>query len=715
MAWRPGGCARPRGPTGSAARSFPSRVQVVRPWLALAALAALAPGCVDDSGEDLSIARVTPATGSLAGGTSVTVEGRGFDADARVEFFFPTAVPPTSIPAGPPTVVSSRILLVVTPELPAGFAATIADVVVRLGSRQAIKAQGYTYVSLPPTLSSVSPATGPVGGGTAITIAGSGFLNGVTVTIGGTAAGSVVRVNPNTITGVTPAGGAGAANVTVTNPDLKTATLPGGFTYVGPPAPTAIAPSGGPTVGGTRVTITGGGFATGATVTVAGAAATDVLVASGSIICTTPALPGAASATLPSAQNVVVTNPDTQAATMNAAFTYRATRVLVSHAGTPNTLMALNYNESTGALAQAFTPVQNTGGNQGAALAIHADGTLVNGVVYVANRSSDSIDAYAISSTGTLSAIGSTVSMAGGGAAVLRPSALRVHAPSIGVLVLYALNDAGSISTFSINTSTGALTEFATGSPLAIAAGASGTPAPSDWVIAGAVLYVADPPRDLIAALSISNAGALAALTGSPVSTGTSTGPTVLHVYPGGQYVYATNTGTSGNSVGGFQVSPSPPLSSVPSSPFTAGTFPLGMADDGAALFVANAGSSTVTPFTVNATNGSLTSATAANTGTGPAMLQVRAPHLYSLNLGSNDCSAFSVGLGGALTAVSGSPFAVTSATGVVTWGWAADRVFVLDAAQVVTATRAAATGALTFGSGVSTGGSGAADLVITR
>lgn len=714
MVWRAWGWGRSFGPTPGRRRPFPPRVNALLP-LALAALAALAAGCVDDSREDLAVVAVTPSSGSLAGGTAIAIEGRGFDGDAAVELFFPTAVPPTTVPAAAPTVVSSRILLAVTPELPAGFAATIADVVVRRGSHVAVKAQAFSYVSLPPTLSSVSPSGGPVGGGTAITIAGSGFLNGVTVTIGGTAAGSVVRVNPNQITCVTPVGGAGAANVTVTNPDGKSATLPGAFTYVGPPAPTAIAPAGGPTVGGTRVTITGGGFVTGATVSIAGAAATDVLVASGSIVCTAPALPNAGSATLPSAQNVTVTNPDTQSGTMPSGFTYRATRVVASHAGTPNTLMVLNYSDSTGALAQAFTPVQNTGGNQGAALAIHADATLSNGIVYVANRSSDSIDAYAISGTGALSAVGSTVSMNGGGSAVLRPSALRLHSPSIGVLVLYALNDAGSVSTFSVNTSTGALTEFASGSPLAIASGTSGTPAPSDWVIAGAVLYVADPPRDILAALAISNTGALTVLSGSPVSTGTSTGPAVMHVWPGGQFVYASNTGTSGNSIGGFQVAPSPPLTTVPGSPFTAGTLPLGMADDGATLFAANAGSSTVTPFTVNATSGALTAGSAVNAGTGSAVLQVRAPHLYSLNLGSNDVSVWSIGVAGALTAVSGSPFGVTSPTGVVTWAWGADRVFVLDAAQVVSATRAASTGVLTFGSGVSTGGSGAADLVLSR
>ena len=44
------------------------------------------------------------------------------------------------------------------------------------------------------------------------------------------------------------------------------------------PTVTAISPNSGPTSGGTSVTITGTGFATGATVTIGGAAATNVTV-----------------------------------------------------------------------------------------------------------------------------------------------------------------------------------------------------------------------------------------------------------------------------------------------------------------------------------------------------------------------------------------------------------------------------------------------------
>ena len=56
---------------------------------------------------------------------------------------------------------------------------------------------GFTYV-VAPTVSSVSPNNGPVAGGTAVTITGTNFAAGATVTFGGTAATNVVVVNSTT-------------------------------------------------------------------------------------------------------------------------------------------------------------------------------------------------------------------------------------------------------------------------------------------------------------------------------------------------------------------------------------------------------------------------------------------------------------------------------------------------------------------------------------
>jgi hypothetical protein len=82
-----------------------------------------------------------------------------------------------------------------------------------------------------PTVTSISPASGPTAGGTSITITGTGFISGTTVTIGGNDA-SDVSVSATSITATTPAGADGPQDVVVTNPDIQFDTLIGGFTYV---------------------------------------------------------------------------------------------------------------------------------------------------------------------------------------------------------------------------------------------------------------------------------------------------------------------------------------------------------------------------------------------------------------------------------------------------------------------------------------------------
>jgi hypothetical protein len=90
---------------------------------------------------------------------------------------------------------------------------------------------GADIVLDPPSILSVTPDTGVEAGGDPITIAGTGFQSGATVTIGGVACTSVVVVDPTEITCDTPAGSAGAEDVVVTNPDMQFDTLAGGFTY----------------------------------------------------------------------------------------------------------------------------------------------------------------------------------------------------------------------------------------------------------------------------------------------------------------------------------------------------------------------------------------------------------------------------------------------------------------------------------------------------
>jgi len=184
-----------------------------------------------------------------------------------------------------------------------------------------------------PTVTSVSPNSGPAAGGTAVTITGANFAAGATVTFGTTAATNVAVVNSATITATAPAGSAGAVTVTVTVSG-QSGSLAGGFSYTLPPTVTSVSPNSGSTAGGTTVAITGANFAAGATVTFGAAAATNVAVVSGTeITATTPA--GSAGAV-----TVTVTNPGAQSGSLADGFTYvvetTATPAFVSHVAESN-------------------------------------------------------------------------------------------------------------------------------------------------------------------------------------------------------------------------------------------------------------------------------------------------------------------------------------------------------------------------------------------
>ncbi len=254
---------------------------------------------------------VSPASGPTAGGTTITITGTGFVSGATVRVNGVTA---TGV-----TFVSATQLRANTPAAAAG---TYAVRVTNPDGQAGTLNGAFTYRAAP-TVTSVSPTSGPTGGGTSITVTGTAFVSGATVAVNGVAATGVTFLSATQVRAVTPAGTAGARSVQVTNPDGQADTLANAFTYTtSTPTPTptltAVSPASGPTTGGTTVTITGTNFAAGATVTVGGAAATSVVVASAtSITARTPA--GAAGA-----RDVRVTLSGGQAATRTGGFTYTA-------------------------------------------------------------------------------------------------------------------------------------------------------------------------------------------------------------------------------------------------------------------------------------------------------------------------------------------------------------------------------------------------------
>ncbi len=247
---------------------------------------------------------IAPDFGSNAGGTLVTIIGSAFQNGATV-----------SIGGAAAPGVSTKSSTSISATTPAGAAGAVDVVVTNPDTQTGTLEGGFTYVP-PPTVTSVAPTSGFPAGGTAVTITGTDFVSGATVTLGGTAATGVTFNSSTSLSATTPAGVLGAVDVVVTNPDTQTGTLAGGFTYVPPPTVTSVAPSSGPTAGGTVVTLTGTNLIDGATVTFGGTAATGVTVnSSTSITATTPAHTAGAA-------DVVVTNPDTQIGALAGGFTF---------------------------------------------------------------------------------------------------------------------------------------------------------------------------------------------------------------------------------------------------------------------------------------------------------------------------------------------------------------------------------------------------------
>jgi hypothetical protein len=166
-----------------------------------------------------------------------------------------------------------------------------------------------------PTLSLLNPNHGLASGGTVLTLTGTGFQNGATVSFGGTPAASVTFNNATQLTVTTPAHAAGLVNVVVTNPDTGSVTGVNAFTFDPLPTVSSLSPNVGTTAGGTVVTINGASFVNGATVSFGGTSVGVTFNSSTQLIVTAPA-----HATGP--VSVTVTNPDTGAGTKTNAFFY---------------------------------------------------------------------------------------------------------------------------------------------------------------------------------------------------------------------------------------------------------------------------------------------------------------------------------------------------------------------------------------------------------
>jgi 6-phosphogluconolactonase (cycloisomerase 2 family) len=210
------------------------------------------------------------------------------------------------------------------------------------------------------------------------------------------------------------------------------------------------------------------------------------------------------------------------------------------------------------------------------------------------------------------------------------------------------------------------------GSPFAAGTGPSA--ATSVQRGARAALYVTNAGSNNVSGYLINNStGALTALPGSPFGAGTGPdGVSILDI--GGTYfAYVANYGS--DNVSAYAISAKTgALTQVAGSPFAAGTGPFGLAgivvnDGNTYLYAANEGSDNVSAYTVNSSSGALTAVTGSPfaTGSGPIGVSCvqkgrEGPYLYATNSGSNNVSGYSIDASsGALTQVKGSPFSAAT------------------------------------------------------
>jgi len=170
---------------------------------------------------------ISPATGNISGGDTITMTGSGFAGNLKVKIngvYSPTV-----------TVVNGTTLTFVTPASlkPGVYSVAVEDDYGQISTLT----NAFTYRLSDPTLTSISPAAGPIGGGTTITITGTGFVNnpdGATwyqVNVGGVAATNVTYVNETTLSARTPSGAIGLKDVAVSSIYTNMVTLANSFTY----------------------------------------------------------------------------------------------------------------------------------------------------------------------------------------------------------------------------------------------------------------------------------------------------------------------------------------------------------------------------------------------------------------------------------------------------------------------------------------------------
>ena len=263
-----------------------------------------------------AVTGVAPAAGPATGGTSVVITGTNLGSATAVDFGANAAA------------ITADTATSITATAPAGAAGPVDVTVTTPGGTSTTSSSDlFTYVAAP-TVTSIAPTAGPTAGGTSVVITGTNLDSATAVDFGANAA-TVTADSATSITATAPAGSAGAVDVTVTTAGGTSATSPADvFTYEGVPTVSDIAPTAGPTAGGTSVVITGTNLGSATAVDFGANAATVTADSATSITATAPA--GSAG----TVDVTVTTAGGTSATSVSDAFTYGTAPLFTSGTST---------------------------------------------------------------------------------------------------------------------------------------------------------------------------------------------------------------------------------------------------------------------------------------------------------------------------------------------------------------------------------------------
>jgi hypothetical protein len=202
----------------------------------------------------LTVTGLSPSSGPAAGGNSVAISGTNFEAGATVKFGEAAA---SSVTVSSPTSITATA--------PAGTGTVDVKVTEAAGKSELNPADRYTYIPAP-KVKKLEPSSGPATGGTSVTITGTELTGATAVKFGSTNAIKYTVSSSTTIVAEAPALAVGTVDVTVTTPG-GTSEIVSADKYKATPTIASISPTSGPAAGGTSVTVSGTGFATGSSAT----------------------------------------------------------------------------------------------------------------------------------------------------------------------------------------------------------------------------------------------------------------------------------------------------------------------------------------------------------------------------------------------------------------------------------------------------------------